>query len=201
VAPGPAAGPTPEPAAAPVAATEPSGAAWHDLLRRLRPRILPTWLPALAAASLLLCVGLGWRLAVVENRLQRAEDQLAAAGTPAPVVNLATLFLTAVRGDGATPTVSTVPGEPLHLAVSPERRCPVYRAEIFRAGTGTSAGGGAEGAEPVVSLPGLARDGRGSLNALVRLQAGDYTLRLYGCQPEELLRRQEFRVLGGGGGS
>lgn len=154
-----------------------TAAGWRDLRRRLHR--LGHWMNPLlltfAAASLLVSIGLG-------VRLYRVEEQLAAGAVASrPVVNLATLDLTSGRRGAVQPRVAVVPGQPLWLGVTPQRRCPVYRAEVT--------GGGERR-----TLDGLRRDERGSLNALLYLPAGSYTLRLFGCQPEERLEEQDFRV-------
>jgi hypothetical protein len=167
----------PEPAAPP--ADLGTAAAWRDLRRRLHRfsfgNAVNPLLLTLAAASLLVSVGLG-------VRLHRVEERLAAGATASrPAVNLATLDLTAGRRGAAEPAVAVAPGQPLWLGVTPQRRCPVYRVEV-------------EGGGETRPLDGLRRDERGSLNALLYLPAGRYTLRVFGCQPEERLEEQDFRI-------
>jgi hypothetical protein len=177
------AGPEAETGAVPLAAVDPTRAAWRDLRRRLRhwlfgARVNP-WLLTVAAASLLVSVGLGVRLVGVEERL-------AAAGRAAPVVNLPTLSLTTGRRGAEADTVRVAPGQPFYVSVTPELRCDAYRAEVSAAA--------ADGGAGTVTLDGLRRDERGSLNALLYRPPGRYTLRLFGCQPESRLSAQDFRV-------
>jgi hypothetical protein len=159
---------------------------WRELRRRLRRlSSRSAWKPLLAtvaAASLLICVGLGVRLYRVEQRLAGH------GGAPVerPVVNLAGLDLTGGSRGAAPPVVEVAPGDPLWLAVTPPRRCPVYRAAV-------------EGGGEARTLDGLRRDARGSLNLLLYLDPGLYELHLYGCEPEERVDEHRFRVAAPGG--
>ncbi|HEX4956251.1 MAG TPA: hypothetical protein VF017_22910 [Thermoanaerobaculia bacterium] len=172
-----------EPPAADAPADFAVRAGWRKLEGRLTEpaaaprRLPPRWLGLAASALILTNAGLGlwvWRLKQAESR---------------PVANLASLELGSGLRAGTDPTLELALGSPLRLVVKPPEPCPVYQAEVR--------GPGDQGRQTVA---GLEQDGFGNLVLLLRLEAGDYVLRLSGCEPRRELESYRFTIAPLGGG-
>ena len=152
-------------------------AGWRELQGRLRRdrggrRWLAPLLSSLAAASLLLSVGLGLRV----QELQRERDR--------PVANPRVLELPAATR-GADQEIALAPGEWLLLTVEPEDRCDAYEAEIA---------GPAANDRRIV--PPLHRDEFGRVNVVLPSpQPGRYSLRLGGCASSRETVERFFRII------
>lgn len=158
-----------------------TGAAWRELRARLRGigrgRAVP-WLGAIAAALLVVTVGLGVRVVDLERQRGGA------------VAGLQTVDL--ISGRAAADSVELASGTALRLVVRPpEPRCESYRAQI----------GG-----PRQETLSLTPNPLGNLEVLLLppVPAGSYSLRLTGCDPPRELAEHHFAIsrpdTGGHGG-
>jgi hypothetical protein len=150
-------------------------AAWRDLQSRLpapRSRHPPAWLSTLAAALLVLSLGLGFELWRVQGGQQRL------------VANVRSLELPPESRAGNDPETGLPTGAPLRLVLAPAVRCPVYEAEL--------AGPGSRGRQRVEDLE---QDDLGRLTILMQdADPGTYTLRLTGCEPRREIEEHRFRI-------
>lgn len=151
-------------------------AGWRDLQRRLatresRPRRFAPILAAAAAALLVICAGLGYRVWTLQNRIDR------------PIGNLQSLDLRASRSGLGEP-VELEPGQPLRLVLEPPD-CPGSQP-VYEADLGTGATG---------RVPGLRPDKRGLVSLLVRPEPGVHTLELFGCTPQRELGTYSFTIV------
>lgn len=146
-------------------------AGWRDFERNLpdarpRPRRWSALLPAIAAAWLVITVGLGSWVWKLQGELRR------------PVASVPTLWLASDRADEET--VALRPGAPLRLAFEPRESCPGYGAEV-------------EGPGGRQLIQGLEVDEQGYLTPMLqRPEPGPYRLRLQGCDRE--LEEHRFRI-------